>query len=73
MASAYDSLWNIGAIDIDGQVINQLKDLVYDKKLALVVNVASNSNYADMNYNGLMELYDKYEKEGLEILAFPCN
>jgi len=50
MTSAFESFWDIGAIDIDGQVINQLKDLVYDKKLTLVVNVASQSKYADMNY-----------------------
>ncbi len=72
-ATAYDTLWDIGAVDIDGQVINQLRDLVYDKKLILVTNVASNSKYADMNYNSLTQLHQKYRDYGFEILAFPCN
>lgn len=25
------------------------------------------------NYKGYAELYEKYNKDGLEILAFPCN
>ena len=60
-------------MDIDGQVVNQLRDLVYDKRLVLVVNVASESKYADMNYNSLVDLYEKYRDHGFEILAFPCN
>ena len=26
-----------------------------------------------MNYESLQELYDKYWRRGLQILAFPCN
>ena len=73
LATAYNSLWEIGALDIDKQVINQLKDLGQDKKAVLVVNSASLAPSADMNMKALCELYDKYEKYGLEILAFPCN
>ena len=73
LATAYDSLWDIGAIDIDGQVINQLRDLVQDKKAVIVVNSASLAGSADMNIIALNELYDKYENSGLEIFMFPCN
>ena len=73
LATAYDSLWDIGAIDIDGQVINQLRDVIQGKKAAIVVNSASLAGSADMNIKALNELYDKYEKAGLEIFMFPCN
>lgn len=73
MFTAYDSALKIGSIDIDGQLINKIGDLCQGKKAILVVNVASLSNYADMNYRSLMELYNKYADQGLEILAFPCN
>ena len=73
MATTYDSLWDIGAIDIDAQPINRLGDIVQGKKIVLVVNVASLSDKARMNYTSLMELYNRYEAQGFEILAFPCN
>ncbi len=73
MSSAYDSLFDIGAIDIDGHVINKLRDLTAGKKATLVVNVATQSPMADFNFKALNELYDRYEQFGFEILAFPCN
>ena len=73
LATAYDSMWDIGAISIDGQVINQLKDLADGKKAAIFVNSASLADSADLNMKGLVELYDKYENQGLEIFMFPCN
>ena len=73
MSTSYNSLWEIGTIDIDGHVINQLKDLVAGKKAVLVVNVASLSHHASENYEALVDLYQRYEDKGLEILAFPCN
>ncbi|GAB9467193.1 Glutathione peroxidase [Globisporangium polare] len=44
-----------------------------DKKAILVVNVASSCGYTDQNYRELQTLYEKYQSQGLEILAFPCN
>eukprot|EP00981_Chlorochromonas_danica_P014208 scaffold7560_cov149-Ochromonas_danica.AAC.3 len=37
------------------------------------VNVASQCGYTYKNYNELIELYERYHKRGLEILAFPSN
>eukprot|EP00347_Sterkiella_histriomuscorum_P020706 403336791 len=73
MATTYDSLFDIGAVDIDGQVINKLGDLLFGKKCTMVVNVASQSKFAATNYASLVQLYDTYEAQGFEILAFPCN
>ena len=73
LATAFNSLWEIGTVDSDGQVINQLKDLVFDKRLVLVTNIALESKHADMNYRSLVELYEKYRDNGFEILAFPSN
>lgn len=40
---------------------------------ALVVNVASHCGLTKNNYQQLNELHEKYEPDGLKILAFPCN
>jgi glutathione peroxidase len=41
-------------------------------KVVLVVNVASLCRLTPQ-YEGLQRLYDQYRRQGLEILAFPCN
>ena len=41
MESSHDSLWTIGATDIDGKKIEQLGNLMSEKKAVLVVNVAT--------------------------------
>ena len=61
MATSYESLFDIGSVDIDGQVVNRLGDLLYGKKCTLVVNVASMSKCADLNYRSLAQLYEAYE------------
>lgn len=45
----------------------------YSGHPVLVVNVASSCGLTKNNYKQLNELYDKYEPQGLRILAFPCN
>lgn len=45
----------------------------YKGKVVLVVNVATKSNLATVNFQDLVYLHDKYHHQGLEILAFPCN
>jgi glutathione peroxidase len=44
----------------------------YRGKVLLIVNVASNSIFAPQ-YEGLQSLYDKYQSQGLVVLAFPAN
>ena len=55
--------------DIDGAS----RPLVaFEGKVVLVVNVASRCGLTPQ-YEGLQRLYDEYRRQGLEILAFPCN
>ncbi|ASN07160.1 glutathione peroxidase [Virgibacillus necropolis] len=44
----------------------------YQGKVVLIVNTASECGFTPQ-FEGLQELYDEYNKEGLEILGFPCN
>lgn len=41
IVTEFSSLWDISAIDIDGNQIERLGSLVPNKKVVLVVNVAS--------------------------------
>jgi glutathione peroxidase len=63
------SLYNIEVTDINGQKIPMSN---YKNKVLLVVNVASKCGFTPQ-YKELEELYREYGKDGLEILAFPCN
>jgi glutathione peroxidase len=45
---------------------------MYKDKVLLIVNVASECGYTPQ-YEGLEKLYKTYQKQGFEILAFPCN
>ena len=45
---------------------------IYYGKTLLIVNVASECGLT-FHYEGLQELYNEYNSQGLEILAFPCN
>lgn len=64
-----DNINDISVTDMDGNLIN-LSD--YNGKVLLIVNVASECGNTPQ-YKGLQALYEKYNKEGFEILAFPCN
>jgi glutathione peroxidase len=58
------------AIRIDGSP-EQLAD-VYEGKVVLIVNVASQCGYT-RQYKGLEAMYAAHKDEGLVILGFPCN
>jgi glutathione peroxidase len=65
MASIYD----FEVQTIEGETITMEK---YRGKVLLIVNVASKCAFTPQ-YEGLEKLYEKYEKQGLVILGFPCN
>jgi glutathione peroxidase len=45
---------------------------IYRDKVVLAVNVASECGYTPQ-YEGLQKLQDRYGKQGLVVLGFPCN
>lgn len=44
----------------------------YRDKVLLIVNTATGCGFTPQ-YEGLQDLYEKYQPQGLEILDFPCN
>ena len=44
----------------------------YKGKVLLIVNTATGCGFTPQ-YDGLQDLYEKYQAQGLEILDFPCN
>lgn len=65
-------LWDISISDIDGKE-GKLKDYTKDKKAFLFVNVACKWGLTSDNYLQLVDLYNKYSSQGLQILGFPCG
>lgn len=55
--------------DMDGKDVS-LKN--YEGKVMLVVNTATGCGFTPQ-YDGLQDLYEKYQSKGFEILDFPCN
>ena len=64
-----ESFYDFKAKDILGNEVS-MKD--FKDKVVLIVNVAS-ACYFTPQYKGLQDLYEKYSKDGFEVLAFPCN
>ena len=44
----------------------------YQGRVLLIVNTATGCGFTPQ-YEGLQDLYEKYQAQGLEILDFPCN
>lgn len=51
---------------------NEVELSKYQNKVMLIANTASECGFTGQ-YKELQDLYDLYNKDGLEILAFPCN
>src|ERR1700733_14458384 len=66
---AKKSLYDFQLTTIDGKKVDLAK---YKGQVLLIVNVASECGYTDQ-YKALQALHAKYAKDGLAILAFPCN
>jgi glutathione peroxidase len=64
-----ESVYDFSAMLSNGKE-KSLRD--YKGKMLLIVNTASECGFTPQ-YQGLQELYERYEKDGLEVLAFPCD
>ena len=63
------SIYDFKVKDAEG---NEVDLSQYRGKVLLVVNTATGCGFTPQ-YEGLQDLYEKYQAEGLEILDFPCN
>ena len=59
-------------IKIQKQDENLQKMSDYKGKILLIVNTATGCGFTPQ-YQELQELYERYQKDGFEILDFPCN
>ena len=73
ITSSFSSFFEIPSVDIDGNHIPKLGDILKGKKCILVVNVASKWGITEKNYTQLVKIHKEYRDQGLEILAYPCN
>jgi glutathione peroxidase len=64
-----DSINDLTVLDMNNDSI-KLSD--YYGKVLLIVNVASECGFTGQ-YKGLQEIYERYNSQDFEILAFPCN
>ena len=59
-------------IEIQKQDGSQQKMSDYKGKILLIVNTATGCGFTPQ-YQELQGLYERYQKDGFEILDFPCN
>ena len=63
------NIYDFKVKDINDKEVSLSK---YKGKVMLIVNTATHCGFTPQ-YEGLEKLYEKYHKQGLEILDFPCN
>lgn len=63
------SIYDYKVKDKDGNEVS-MKD--YEGKVLLIVNTATGCGFTPQ-FEGLQDLYEKYQAQGFEILDFPCN
>ncbi len=63
------SIYDFTVKDISGAPVSLEK---YRGKVLLIVNTATGCGFTPQ-YEGLEELYEKYNSSGFEVLDFPCN
>lgn len=63
------SVYDFEAVDVDGKLVKLSE---YKGKVLLIFNSATKCGFTPQ-YEALQALYDKYEKDGLVLLDFPCN
>ncbi|GAB4267555.1 MAG: glutathione peroxidase [Candidatus Rifleibacteriota bacterium] len=63
------SIFEFEAVNLQGETISFS---CYRGKVVLLVNIASRCGFTPQ-LGQLQKLYEKYQKDGLVILGFPCN
>ncbi len=63
------SIYNYQVKDTKGNMVSMKE---YEGKVLLIVNTATGCGFTPQ-YDGLQDLYEKYQASGFEILDFPCN
>lgn len=63
------NIYDFTVKDVD---FNEVSLSDYKNKVLLIVNTATGCGFTPQ-YDGLQDLYEKYQEKGLEILDFPCN
>lgn len=67
-----ENMTDIYDIEIQKQDGSLQKMSDYKEKILLIVNTATGCGFTPQ-YQELQELYERYQKDGFEILDFPCN
>lgn len=63
------SIYDFKVKNVNGEEVSLSE---FKGKVLLIVNTATGCGFTPQ-YDGLQDLYEKYQKQGLEILDFPCN